>query len=312
MKIGTHNGSFHPDDVFAIAALLLVYPNTEIIRSRDKEILSQCDILVDVGGKYNPNKGFFDHHQEDFKLKRPNKIPYSSFGLVWMEYGLTICLGFKEIFESIDLNLVQCIDANDNGERYCDLEKTDEGYSVTNIRCYNQNGNPILNNNIGSLISSYNPTWVSNVSHDRAFEKAVQVAKSYLTNLIEQQLGTLQADPIIRKMVPILKGNVLILGKFMPWQKTVLDAFPNVKFVVYRDPNDTWIAQCVPTVLNGFKCKMAFPTEWGGLVEQQLDAAIGTKGSVFCHKKWFIFGHTDHNELLKILQEVLKRNGYHV
>ena len=56
-RIGTHNGVFQADDVFAIAALKRLYPDAEVVRTRKEEILSTCDLRVDVGAKYNPETG---------------------------------------------------------------------------------------------------------------------------------------------------------------------------------------------------------------------------------------------------------------
>ena len=56
MKIGTHNGSFHCDEVLACAMLkhLPDYKEAEIVRTRDQSILEKCDIVVDVGGVFDP------------------------------------------------------------------------------------------------------------------------------------------------------------------------------------------------------------------------------------------------------------------
>lgn len=63
--IGTHNGTFHCDEVLACSMLRLLpeYENAEIIRTRDKNILETCDIVVDVGGMYEPSTHRYDHHQ---------------------------------------------------------------------------------------------------------------------------------------------------------------------------------------------------------------------------------------------------------
>jgi len=66
ITIGTHDGTFHTDDVLAIALLKHYYESTHevvIVRTRDKELLNTCDILVDVGLKYDGVK-YFDHHQD--------------------------------------------------------------------------------------------------------------------------------------------------------------------------------------------------------------------------------------------------------
>ena len=49
MKIGTHNGAFHCDEVLACAMLkqLPEYKEAEIVRTRDQALLDECDIVVD-------------------------------------------------------------------------------------------------------------------------------------------------------------------------------------------------------------------------------------------------------------------------
>ena len=92
MKIVTHSGSFHQDELFAVAALLFIFPDAEVIRTRDDAVIKSADIAVDVGGIDDPNKERFDHHQEGGAGKRANGIPYASFGLVWKKYGEIITL----------------------------------------------------------------------------------------------------------------------------------------------------------------------------------------------------------------------------
>lgn len=64
-KIGTHDGTFHCDEVLACSLLKMLpeYKDAEIVRSRKPEILADCDIVVDVGGIYDESKNRFDHHQ---------------------------------------------------------------------------------------------------------------------------------------------------------------------------------------------------------------------------------------------------------
>ncbi len=64
MKIVTHNGPFHADEVFAIAALSIFFADQDvsIIRSRDPAIIAIGNIIVDVGMEYDGER-LFDHHQ---------------------------------------------------------------------------------------------------------------------------------------------------------------------------------------------------------------------------------------------------------
>ena len=39
------------------------YSEASIVRSRNDNTLKSCDIVVDVGGVYDPNTHRYDHHQ---------------------------------------------------------------------------------------------------------------------------------------------------------------------------------------------------------------------------------------------------------
>src|SRR3990167_2139036 len=118
LKLVTHDGSFHTDDVFAAATLSLYLENLgkkfEIIRTRDEEIINSADYVFDVGGIYNAEKNRFDHHQVGGAGKRENEIPFSSFGLIWQKFGVEVT-GKKEVADFIEQKLVLPVDANDSG-----------------------------------------------------------------------------------------------------------------------------------------------------------------------------------------------------
>ena len=90
LRVATHSGSFHADEVFALATLRLHFGVIGIIRTRDPEELAACDLRIDVGRKYDPESGDFDHHQGDAG-ERANGIRYASFGLVWKSFGAQVC-----------------------------------------------------------------------------------------------------------------------------------------------------------------------------------------------------------------------------
>ncbi len=63
--IGTHDGKFHCDEVLACSLLKMLpeYSDAKIVRTRNSEKLDGCDIVVDVGGVYDPSRHRYDHHQ---------------------------------------------------------------------------------------------------------------------------------------------------------------------------------------------------------------------------------------------------------
>jgi uncharacterized UPF0160 family protein len=56
VKIGTHSGKFHCDE--ALGCFLLrqteAYSDADIVRTRDEAVLKDLDVVIDVGGKYDP------------------------------------------------------------------------------------------------------------------------------------------------------------------------------------------------------------------------------------------------------------------
>ncbi len=43
------------------------FHDAEIVRTRDPSLLSGCDVVVDVGGEFDPARHRYDHHQSSFK-----------------------------------------------------------------------------------------------------------------------------------------------------------------------------------------------------------------------------------------------------
>ena len=90
--IGTHDGTFHIDEILAIAMLTQLSANNDstIVRTRCPEQLAKCDFRVDVGGKDDPETGDFDHHQRGFArvmAKYNCSTKLSSAGLVYAAFG---------------------------------------------------------------------------------------------------------------------------------------------------------------------------------------------------------------------------------
>lgn len=67
-KIGTHDGTFHCDEVLGCYMLkqLPDFKDAEIVRSRKEDVLEECDIVIDVGGVFDSENRRFDHHQKTF------------------------------------------------------------------------------------------------------------------------------------------------------------------------------------------------------------------------------------------------------
>lgn len=125
-ELVTHEGHFHADDVMAAAILTTLYPSAKLFRSRNEEMIKSKDgrIVWDVGHTHDLIANIFDHHQEGGAGVRENGVPYASLGLVWKYFGkkYLILIGTPKdkidiIWEQVDNNFVQPLDAHDTGHQ---------------------------------------------------------------------------------------------------------------------------------------------------------------------------------------------------
>jgi uncharacterized UPF0160 family protein len=268
--IAVHDGSFHADDVFAAAALRIIYPDARIIRTRDVEELRKADFRVDVGGRHDPLNGDFDHHQNESVGVRENGIPYASIGLIWKHYGNQIT-GNPLVTDSLDQKLIQIIDANDNG------------YSMP------WDGQETVPYSISRMVESFNPTWEDlNPDYLTAFEEVTVIAKRILQNEIKKMRGRDKAkDLVIRAMKESDGMPYILLDRACPWQDLVVE-HSDALYVVHPSATGDWRIRAVPKTKGGFELRKPLPKAWAGLREQDLRELTGVAGAKFCHKERFI------------------------
>ena len=58
VRIGTHSGTFHADE--ALGCFMLretqAFKGAEVVRTRSPEVLKDLDVIIDVGGVYDPSE----------------------------------------------------------------------------------------------------------------------------------------------------------------------------------------------------------------------------------------------------------------
>ena len=273
VTVVTHNGTFHADDVFAVATLLIAFEKTakiEILRTRNESAMETGDFVVDVGGAYDPEKNRFDHHQIGGAGERQNKIPYASFGLVWRKYGEAIS-GSNRVSEMIDKKLVQPVDSADNGIPISEVIFED-------LRPYD----------VRSIISAMNPNWKENQDEtDGIFLKTVELAKSILIREIKLSQDEIEAEKfVIDAYNKSDDKRIVILEKEYPWLNT-LSKFSEPLFVVYPK-KEVWRIRAVWDGAVAFRNKKNLPVVWAGKKGAELSAVTGVPGGIFCHNNLFL------------------------
>ncbi len=279
ITVVTHNGSFHADDVFSIAVLKQVLPPFKLVRTRNKALIESANIVVDVGGAYDPENGRFDHHQRGGGGERKNGIPYSSLGLIWKKYGLELCEGNQELANSIDAGLVSTIDAIDCGY----VKGVTEGISLSHT------------------ISMFNPTWQEGSDFDSGFDEALEFASRLLTRFIAAASGGINAKEIVAKAIENAEDpRLIVLEKYTPWKKTVHSLSNDALYMVYPSQNDQWIIQTVPVEPGSFEDRKSLPAPWAGLSDEELQNETGIDDAVFCHNGLFIAGTKSFESTMKM------------
>lgn len=285
ITIATHNGNFHADDVFSVAALKNIFPSFKLIRSRNLEIIAKADIVLDVGGEYDPDTDRFDHHQRGGAGERANGIPYSSFGLIWKKYGLQICKGNQEVANALDTGLVSTIDAIDCGH----AEGVSKGISLS------------------QTISLFNPTWQEDSHFDTCFDEAVSFAARLLTRSIAAAEGGLNARAIVARAIDSAKDpRVVVLEGYTPWKKTVNALSEKALFMIYPSHSGKWMIQTVPVELGSFEDRKSLPKQWAGLSDNAFKEVTNLDDAMFCHNGLFIAGAESFASIMKMATMALQ------
>jgi uncharacterized UPF0160 family protein len=283
--LGTHNGKFHADDVMATAILRLLLGNIKVTRTRDENILSKLDFVYDI------SLGEFDHHQLNKEI-RENNIPYAACGLVWREFGSRIIQKFDSqleeddiisIFDYVDKNLVQGIDATDNG---IDIKSEIKVTSISDI------------------IQSFNPTWDSNDSKDEAFEEAAQYATEVIKRIVSRQVSVIKARIIVNEAFQNRTINeIMVLKNGCPWLQQLLkiDLNNEVLFVISPDDNNgEYKIQTVKKTVDTFEARKDLLESIRGKSSEEINSIIKIDDAIFCHKAGFIASTKSMESAFKI------------
>lgn len=291
MRIATHDGSFHADDVFAVAALRRVDPAAEVVRTRDPEALAACDARVDVGLRSDADAGDFDHHQRGGAGERPNGIPYASFGLVWREHGMPLCAGSERVAAEVDERLVQGIDALDTGITLTRSE-------VAGIR-------PAT---VSDVVGALNPAW-DEPSGTEVLDADFAAAVEWAGQVLDRQIALAGSRDRARALVVEAIGRagdprLVELDRRMPWFEPVVREAPEALFVVFPK-RDGWGLQAVPRELGAFANRRDLPAAWAGLTGADLAAVTGVPDAVFCHPKRFVAAAGSREGVLALVARAL-------
>lgn len=295
MKVAIHSGRFHSDEAFAIATLKML-GDVDYVRTRDESVMQSCDLRVDVGRKYDPKTGDFDHHQPEGAGKRENGIPYASFGLIWKEFGTKVCES-QEVASMVEKRLVQIIDANDTG---FDLLEP----KIKEVKSFS----------IDDAIDDMMPSWkIGNPSPsqmDVFFKSAVELASQTLKNAIDKARDHIDGDKFVRSAIKNANDErLIILDKYVAWQDVVVTEAPKALFVIlpaWPSPNDDWVIKTIDVEIGSFENRKKLPASWAGKIDGELAEVTGVKDAKFCHPARFMAIARSKEGCLELARQALR------
>ncbi len=291
--IGTHDGSFHTDDVFSVATLLLLYPNAKVTRTRDLDVLNKQDLIVDVGGVYDDNVLRYDHHQLGYKELHTNGIMRSGFGLIWKHYGMQLAKT-EFVFNAIDDGLVATIDGLDNGQQIYSNDKY--GTNIHTISDYIENHNP----------TNRNPSYEQ---YNNSFFATVPLAQDYIKVLLKKYQQQEADSKLFDKYYSTSNSEqYVVLPESINFSNAIYK-YPKLLYVIFKRPDGDW---CVRAVAKNpkepFVQRMNFPDDWCAKTNSYLQKITGVKTAKFCHRAGFLAVATNKEDAILLAQKSIAEN----
>jgi uncharacterized UPF0160 family protein len=304
VTIQTHDKRFHIDDVGATALLVSYYNKkrnftVQLIRSRDQELLETSDILVDVGGIYDPSNRRFDHHQDGCNevFEEGFKIPLSSIGMVWKHYGEELLRMYiqsnpefylinkwedhiKPLLTEVYAKIIQEIDAHDNGIVPVEGGKRNYWQHLS----------------LGEIISSMNTSDTNNETEQmRAFRDAIQLfvtifeikLEKVIRKYFDYNVNYSIVEKVLKESVP--NSEYLVITDKLPMIHkclNVLDPDYRIKFLIFHPSDEEYITVKTRNKKDDMFTSLVPLLSYDRTVEKLGDDE--KKDLIFIHKSLFI------------------------
>lgn len=281
-SVGVHDGTFHADEVTAVALLIVfkLVDRDKIVRSRDAQVLDECEYVCDVGGIYDPSCKRFDHHQSNYTGE------LSSAGMIW-RYLKDQKMISGSTYDFLNRSLILGVDAHDNGRA-----KLEVGFC-----------------SFSQVVTNFVPCVYDAPKEDQmaAFLKAVDFTVGHLERLFERLHYIHSAQEKVALAMK-KKEHFLYFEEAIPWMESFFEMGGNTHpalFVVMPSSGHWKLRGIPPTLDEKMKVRVPLPSQWAGLLDNQLRQVSGIPGAIFCHKGRFISVWETREDALKALDYVM-------
>lgn len=302
MKLVTHNGRFHYDEVLASSILLRIYPDATVVRTRDEAEIASGDIVYDVGGVADPARGRFDHHQRSFTetFSPEYSIKLSSSGLIFKYFHekLLPLYGVARRSKMYD-HVVNKI----YSEFFLYADAIDNGYDI-----YGE----VKPRSIADLVSLLNPEGTDENEANGRFQEALEIVGKDFDNYMRQIGLWIDNYEYVERKVEEASGPILVLERHCSTD-LVLEIEgrkeKDFKFMVFPHV-DTYKIIAIPARKGTFETKNPLKKEWRGLRDDELERASGIEGCIFVHSSGFMGINTTLKNALEMCMKSLSDTSY--
>jgi len=282
-SFGTHDGSFHADEITA-CALLVIFDKIDldkVVRTRDKRALDECEYVCDVGGVYDTECKRFDHHQSEYRGE------YSSAGMI-LKYLKEQRVIERRLYHHLNALLVKGVDAVDTGKAPPQL-----GHST-----------------FSSIIANFVP-----IRYDaepqtlrEAFFQALDFCIGHIKRLITRFYYIQEYRSEVKAEMS-KNAKVMFFDRSMPWLELFfeLGGRTHPAIFIIMPTGDQWKLRAIPpTYEKRMQVRVPLPKEWAGLIDGELKEKSQIPGAVFCHKGRFISVWETKEDAIKACEYVLR------
>jgi len=310
LRIVTHPGIFHADEVCAVGWLRLMGVDAPVERRvPTSEDLANPEVLVlDIGGVHNPSLRNFDHHQKGGAGERwDSGVPYACFGLAYDAFQP----GSPSVSQRFLDRIVLPVDAADTGfspRLWAEVWVNDTGYlegiqraqwgtKEPSVSAPYMNWYPVPESNrphqlsFSAVVSGFNPLGtVPAATRDAAFERAVEWVVPVLKAALDEAAEFTNARKSVIEAESV--GGVLVLEAFSPWGEHVFERPDQAAllYVLFPSERGGWMVQQIPVRAGSFEGRKPLPEAWAGLRDQAFRDVTGVDDATFCHPGRFCGG----------------------
>lgn len=269
----THDGTFHPDDVFSTMFLSNIIKDPVLYRASVKNIPKNNKAII-----YDIGFGKFDHHGPDARYRQNSSLKYCSFGLLWEEYGYEFLKSIdsvdtKALFNRVVEKLIKQIDAIDNGI----FPKIEAEYQILDL---------------DKIIDMFNNTWEDTKDNNDNFLIAVNIAQMIFERLVKRENSIIKATKIVEDKIDTVKDNILILDESMPYNDAIFNSknkkSEEIKVIISPSNRGGYNIKPRTITRNSKELVVNFPKEYHGLHDQELANISHIKTATFIHSTGFL------------------------